>query len=186
MTTNKVVAYRRKREGRTNYKKRLVYLKSRKPRLVIRKTNKQLILQITEYQPDGDKVLCAVTSKSLSKYGWKYSYNNLPACYLAGVLLAKKAKTVKVSESITDLGFQTNAAGSRVFAAIKGAIDGGLNVPADEESFPSEDRLKGAHISSYFGSTEDKIQFSKYKTDKADASKMSDDVEAVKKKIMNS
>ena len=87
-----ILAYRRKREGRTNYKRRLALLKSRKPRLVIRKTNTQIILQIVEYQPDGDKILCGTSSLSLKKLGWSYSCKSLPACYLTGLLLGSKAK----------------------------------------------------------------------------------------------
>jgi large subunit ribosomal protein L18 len=178
------VQFRRKREGRTNYKKRLTYLKSEKPRLVVRKTNKQMILQLVNYEPSGDIVICSVTSNMLKANGWKYSFNSIPACYLAGVLLAKKAKEKKVSEAIPDLGLQTIVAGSRVYAAIKGAIDGGLKVPADKSALPSDDRLKGSHIANHFKSTENQAQFSKYKTEKVDAVNMAHDIDAVKKKIM--
>ena len=183
MSVTETVQYRRKREGRTNYKKRLTYLKSGKPRLVVRKTNTQVVLQVIEYLPDGDKVICTVMSGALSKLGWKYSCKNVPACYLAGVLLAKKAKGAKVSEAIVDLGLQSNVLGSRLYAAVKGAIDGGLKIPADGESLPSDERIKGAHIASYFKESAP-AQFSKYKADKHDPSKMAADIEAVKKKIM--
>lgn len=183
MSVTEFVQYRRKREGRTNYKKRLAFLKSGTPRLVVRKTNKQVILQVVEYLPDGDKVICGVTSSQLKALGWNYSLNSIPACYLAGVLLAKKAKEKKVSGAIADLGLQTNASGSRLFAAIKGAIDGGLSVPADESALPSKERLTGAHIASYYSSANGSM-FSNYKKEKADASKMPSEVESVKKKIM--
>jgi large subunit ribosomal protein L18 len=184
MNINQTVPYRRKRDGRTNYKKRLIYLKSGSHRLVVRKTNTQIILQITEYLPDGDKIICGATSNMLSKYGWKYSYNNLPACYLAGLLIAKKAKEHKVTSAIVDFGLQSNVAGSRLYAAIKGAIDGGLNIPADESAFPKEDRLKGKHISEYY-SNSSASQFSKYKTEKTELTKIESDVDSVKKKILS-
>ena len=57
------VKYRRKREGRTNYKKRLELLKSGSPRLVIRKSNTSITLQLVMYESDGDKVLITYTSK---------------------------------------------------------------------------------------------------------------------------
>ena len=41
-----VLPYRRKREGRTNYKKRLALLKSGQPRLVIRRSNRYLQFQL--------------------------------------------------------------------------------------------------------------------------------------------
>jgi large subunit ribosomal protein L18 len=184
MSITDFVQYRRKREGRTNYKKRLAYLKSGKTRLVIRKTNRQLILQLVDYTPDGDKVICTVTSNALGKLGWKYSYNSLPACYLAGMLIAKKAREKKISGAIADFGLQTNAAGSRLFAAVKGAIDGGLDVPVDEEALPSESRLKGEHILSYYKESSQQ-QFSGYKSQKHDPAHLAADIEAVKKKIMH-
>ena len=183
MSVTEFVQYRRKREGRTNYKKRLTYLKSEKPRLVIRKTNKQVVLQIVEYHPDGDKIICGVTSSNLKPLGWKYALSNLPACYLAGMLLAKKAHEKKVKHAIVDFGLQTSIAGSRLYAALKGAIDGGLDVPADESALPAAERLNGSHISNHFANAEAQ-RFSRYKSEKLDASKMPADIEAVKKKIM--
>ena len=145
-TTRRTIPYRRKREGKTNYKKRLEMLKSRKNRLVIRKTNKHIVAQIANYHPDGDKIVAGVSSKQLESHGWKHSTKNLPASYLTGLLLAKKAKAAGVGSAVLDLGLQTPHKGSRLYAALKGAIDGGLDIPASEEVFPSEDRLKGGHI----------------------------------------
>jgi len=118
MSVTETVQYRRKREGRTNYKKRLVYLKSGVPRLVIRKTNTQVILQIVKYEPDGDKIVCGASSGQLKKLGWAFSCKNIPACYLAGMLIAKKAKEHKVDHAIADFGLQTNVAGSKLFAVL--------------------------------------------------------------------
>ena len=69
-TTKFTVRYRRKREGRTNYKKRLELLKGKKERLVIRRTNTQIIMQIVNYSENGDKVLLTVNSGELQKKGW--------------------------------------------------------------------------------------------------------------------
>ncbi len=181
---SETVQYRRKREGKTNYKKRLTYLKSGKARLVIRKTNKQLILQIVEYTPDGDKIACGVTSNMLSKFGWGYSYNSLPACYLAGILIAKKAKEHKISDAIVDFGLQSNVPGSRLYAAVKGAIDGGLNVPAEAEALPSEERLRGKHIAEFYKESE-ASQFSRYKSQNKDAAEIGKEIDQVKSKIMH-
>lgn len=148
-TTKFTVRYRRKREGRTNYKKRLELLKGKKERLVIRRTNTQIIMQIVNYSENGDKVLLTVNSGELQKKGWKHSCKNTPAAYLTGMLTAKKAKAKGISSAIVDLGLQTPLKGSKVFAAVKGAIDAGLEINANEEIFPSEERIKGNHIASY-------------------------------------
>ena len=143
----KTIRFRRKREGKTNYKKRLALLKSGKPRLVIRRSNKHITLQVVNYDPDGDKVLVTVNSKVLAKKGWKYSTKSLPAAYLAGVLLGKSALEKGVEEAIVDIGMFHHINGSRLTAAIKGAVDAGLKVPVGDNIFPSDDRLSGAHIS---------------------------------------
>lgn len=162
MKTKYTVPHRRKREGKTNYKKRLELLKGRKDRLVIRKTNTQLIIQIVRYEEDGDKVLLTYQSKSLEKEGWKHSKNNIPASYLAGLAAGKQAQSKKVKEAVLDIGLQSPKKGGRIYSALKGVVDSGLKIPVNEEIFPSEDRLLGKHI-------------------KEDLSK---DVESTKSKIM--
>ncbi len=147
MVVVKRLELRRKREGRTNYKKRLALLKSGKPRLVIRRSNRYLLLQVVAYHPDGDNVLTTTSSRSLAKKGWKGSGKSLPAAYLTGLLLAKQALEKGVEEVIVDIGLQKHRAGTRLCAAIKGVIDGGVRVPADESIFPPQERLFGEHIS---------------------------------------
>ena len=34
----------------------------------------------------------------------------------------------------------------RMAAAVKGVIDAGLEIPADEETFPTDDRINGSHL----------------------------------------
>jgi large subunit ribosomal protein L18 len=148
-STKFTVRYRRKREGRTNYKKRLELLKGKTERLVIRRTNTQIIMQIVQYAPDGDRVLLTVTSNELQKLGWKHSCKNTSAAYLSGMLLATKAKSKGIKSAIVDLGLQTPMKGSKMFAAVKGAVDGGLAIKVNEVIFPSEERIKGTHISGY-------------------------------------
>ena len=147
--TRYTVKYRRKREGRTDYAKRLELLKGKRNRLIVRKTNTKIILQIASYDADGDKILITTNSSELRKKGWKHSCKNIPAAYLAGLLLAKKAKEKKINEAILDLGLTSPFKGSKMFSALKGAIDGGLKVPASEEIFPTEERLKGEHVANY-------------------------------------
>ena len=148
-TTRYTVRYRRRREGKTNYQKRLELLKGRKERLIIRKSNTQIILQIATYHPDGDKVLVTVKSSELKKKGWKYSTKNIPAAYLAGLMLAKKAKEHNIKEAVLDMGLQTPIHGNKIFAALKGVVDGGLNVPFNESIFPKQERISGQHIANH-------------------------------------
>ncbi|MEM3078607.1 MAG: hypothetical protein QXR38_03830, partial [Nitrososphaerales archaeon] len=51
------VPFRRKREKKTNYRKRRALVLSGLPRLVIRPTNKNIVVQIIEAKPEGDYAL---------------------------------------------------------------------------------------------------------------------------------
>jgi len=143
------VQYRRKAEGKTDYRQRIRLLLSKKLRLVIRKSLKNITLQVIDFTPVGDKVLVAANSRDLVKHGWKGNTNNLPACYLCGFLLGKKAQKKKVGECILDIGMQTSVKGCALYAALKGAIDAGLKVAHSKEIFPNDKRIKGEHITAY-------------------------------------
>ncbi len=145
----KTVAFRRKREGKTDYKKRLALLKGSKPRVVIRRSQKQVIAQVVAYKPAGDTVLVGTTSKELNKLGWKGALNNLPAGYLTGYLLAKKAAQKKIKDCVLDVGQQTSIKGCSVYAVLKGLVDGGLNIPHSPEVFPQDERIRGTHIAAF-------------------------------------
>ncbi|MEM4396272.1 MAG: 50S ribosomal protein L18 [Candidatus Woesearchaeota archaeon] len=141
-----VVPYRRKREGRTNYRKRLELLKSRSIRLVIRKTNTSIIVQLAKYEPNGDRILYSITSKALSEYGWNHSYKCIPAAYLTGILISKKIKELKIDSIIPDFGLYVSTKGNRLYAVLKGLIDAGVEINVDEEMLPTENRIYGEHI----------------------------------------
>lgn len=138
---------KRRKECKTDYKLRMGLLKSEKPRIVIRRTNNYMIVQAVNSSEAQDKVIKGVTSKDLIAQGWdakfKGSLKSVPAAYLTGILLAKG---LKEKDFIVDLGMTKNVAGNRAYAVIKGLIDGGLNINANEEVFPSEERLNGAHM----------------------------------------
>lgn len=140
--------YRRKLEGKTNYKKRLKYLVSSRLRMVIRRSNKAVYVQIVEYSENGDKTITSVTSRELAKLGYKGSYKNTSTAYLTGLLIAKKLKDKSIKDVLPDLGFYSPISGSLVFAVIKGAKDGGLNLKIDDSILPSEARIKGEHLKS--------------------------------------
>ncbi len=145
----KRIPFRRRREGKTNYKKRLSLLLSGKNRLVIRKSLKHIYAQIVEYNEKGDKVLIAASSRELGKFGWKYSCGNIPSAYLAGFLMGRKAVKKNVKDAVADIGLYSITKGNRLFACIKGAKDAGLNIEASEEIFPSEERVMGKHMADY-------------------------------------
>ncbi len=145
----KVIPFRRKREGKTNYKKRIALLTSEKPRMVIRKSLKNFNAQIIIYDPKGDRVITSACSSELKKFGWKFSGGNTPAAYLVGYLAGKKAKNAKITEVVADVGLYQPIKGSKLYAVLKGAVDVGLNVPHDESSAPKAERIVGKHIADY-------------------------------------
>ena len=142
----RIVPHRRRREGKTDYRKRLALIKSGKPRLVVRKSNKSINCQIVSYESKGDKTLLNANALELNGFGWSGPTGNIPAAYLTGMLCAKKALENKIEEAILDVGLYSGINGSRIFAVLKGAVDGGLKIPHSEEAFPSDDRISGKHI----------------------------------------
>ena len=145
----KVIPFRRKREGKTNYKKRIAFLTSGIPRLVIRKSLKNVTAQIISYEPKGDKVLTCSSSNELRKIGWKNAGCNMPTAYLVGFLVGKKATEKKIHEAIADFGLNKPTSDSVYSSALKGAIDAGLNVPHDVAILPKAERVQGKHIAEY-------------------------------------
>jgi large subunit ribosomal protein L18 len=179
LKTTHMVPFRRKREGRTNYKRRLALLKGGIPRLVVRKTNQQLIAQVVSYEPDGDRVIAAVNGLSLKKHGWKYSCKNIPAAYLAGCLLGSVAKG-KVDEVILDIGLHVPLKGSRLFAVAKGVSEF-VKVRIAEDAFPSKERIAGDHIKKHY--SEHKDRFTGYAKNRANPGTLDSEVERIKKAI---
>lgn len=138
------IPYRRKREQKTNYRKRLALLKSEKNRLIIRKTNKHIIMQVISYEQKGDKIIKFAQSKELIKLGWKYSCKNVQAAYLTGLLIGNKMKSEKNKECIADFGLHRPLKGyNKLYAALKGAIDSGLIIPANQEVLLNEEQILG-------------------------------------------
>ena len=145
------IRYRRDREDRTDYRRRLTLLKSGKPRLAVRRSLDNIVVSLIGFDPDGDRVIASFHSASLKKRGWKHGTGNIPAAYVTGYLAAKAAQEKGVSEAILDIGRFAPVKGSRVFAALKGAIDAGLDIPHSEEALPKEERLFGEHIKAHLG-----------------------------------
>ena len=164
-----VVKYRRRREGKTDYRARRKLVLSGLPRLVVRFSLKNGIAQVVEAGVEGDRVVASASSKELQRrFGWLGSGKNTPAAYLLGLLIGLKALEKGVKKAVLDIGLRRATKGARWFAALKGAVDAGLEVPHGEGILPTEDRIRGEHIAEYARMLleEDpdkyKMRFSKY------------------------
>ena len=150
---------KRRIENKTNYKKRLILLKSKIPRLVVRKTNRYLIIEIIESKHAQDYVESFVSTKELLNYGWPKEMSNslksVTAGYLAGLLIGKKTK---IKEMILDSGLIENTKGSRVYAVVKGISDAGIKIPYKKEILPDENRIQGKHLKNNFSNNFNKIK----------------------------
>ena len=166
-SSNYRVKLRRRREGKTDYQARKSLVISGKPRLVTRGANRNITVQILTAKPNGDMVLAAANSRELVKsYGWKTATGNIPAAYLTGYLCGVKAKAKGIKEAILDIGLVAPTKGAKIFAALSGVVDAGVEVPHSEEKIVKE-RMKGEHIAKYakslaVGSEEYNAKFSKY------------------------
>lgn len=140
------VPFRRRREGKTDYRARLALLKSKIPRAVVRRSLKNIQVQLVEFHMEGDTILATASTLELKKFGWTRAACNTPAAYLIGYLAAKRAIQKGVENAVLDIGLRRPTAGNRSFAALKGMLDAGLEIPHGESIFPSEERIKGAHI----------------------------------------
>jgi large subunit ribosomal protein L18 len=171
--------FRRRREGKTNYRKRLLLLRSRKPRLVVRKSMKYIRAQVVQYKPDGDQTVASAISRELKTLGWNFPCDTIPAAYLTGLLIGKKAKAKKIEEFVMDTGLYPSSKGSRIYAVLRGAIDAGVVIPHDPDMLPDDDRISGKHIASHsersknlpteFQNVKDKIMNMKIETKPAGA-----------------
>jgi len=139
---------------------------TQKYRLIVRFTNKDIVCQIAYARIDGDKIVCAAYAHELSKYGVKVGLTNYAAAYCTGLLLARRvlkkfnldgiyAGCEEVTgeqyqvESVAgspgafrcylDVGLARTTTGARVFGAMKGAVDGGLDIPHGVKRFPGYD-----------------------------------------------
>ncbi|TCD69672.1 60S ribosomal protein L5 [Steccherinum ochraceum] len=169
------VKYRRRREGKTDYyaRKRLITqaknkYNAPKYRLVVRFTNKEVLVQIVYARLQGDFVLTAARSRELPRYGINHGLTNWTAAYATGLLCARRAlaklgladKYEGVAEPdgelthtegldeedaprpfkcYLDVGLKRTSTGSRVFGALKGASDGGIFIPHNAKRFPGYD-----------------------------------------------
>ena len=149
--------FRRRREGKTDYRERLKLIKSGIPRASVRVTNSKIMVQIIDFSMKGDLVLASATSKQLDSFGWKGSSKSIPASYLAGYLAGKRSVQNGVKKAVLDVGRADTIAGGRIFASLKGLVDGGMEIPHSDSIFPSDERIKGAHISEKVNNQVEKV-----------------------------
>ncbi|KAJ1620885.1 small nucleolar RNA, C/D box 21 [Pavlovales sp. CCMP2436] len=170
------VKFRRRREGKTDYRARKgltaqdknKYATS-KYRIVVRITNKDVCCQIIDAKIHGDVVICAAYAHELPRYGIKVGLTNYAACYATGLLLARRTLQkfgldetyegqtepdgemycVEAVEdgprpftAVLDVGLVSTTTGNRVFGALKGAVDGGLDIPHSAKRFPGYDKAE--------------------------------------------
>src|SRR3989442_15759686 len=115
--------YRRRREGKTDYKLRRALVKSGKPRAVVRLTNKYVTVQITDATITGDIVRASASSRELPKLGWKGGLGNLPSAYLTGALAAGTAGQGGRKEGNLDVGRKGRAKSSELLSWVSGMAD---------------------------------------------------------------
>jgi len=141
--------------------------KTPKYRLVVRVTNRDIITQIVAADLTHDVVLAAAYSHELPRYGIKLGLTNYGAAYATGLLLARRVNAkfslnyegqkkvdgedyhVEASEdedaaapfkALLDVGLARTTSGARVFGVLKGATDGGIDVPHNDHRFPGSKR----------------------------------------------
>jgi len=137
-----------------------------KYRLIVRFTNKDIVCQIAYAKIEGDVIVCAAYSHELPRYGVKVGLTNYAAAYCTGLLVARRllqkynlgdkyeGQTEVDGEHFTvednddgpgafrcylDVGLNRTTTGARVFGALKGAADGGLDIPHSTRRFPGYD-----------------------------------------------
>lgn len=179
-----------------------------KYRLVVRLSNRDVTVQVAYSRIEGDHIVCSAYSHELPKYGIKVGLTNYAAAYATGLLLARRLLKKLGLDSLyegtsevtgdeynvegvedgpgafrcyLDVGLNRTTTGARVFAAMKGAVDGGLNIPHSMKRFPGFDsesksftadvhrnHIMGQHVADYMRHLEEedeegyKRQFSKY------------------------
>jgi len=179
-----------------------------KYRLIVRFTNKDIICQIAYAKIEGDVIVCAAYSHELPRFGVKVGLTNYAASYCTGLLVARRLLTkLKLADTYAgqtevdgehytvesvddgpgafrcylDVGLNRTSTGARVFGALKGAVDGGLDIPHSTSRFPGYDdesdeyaaevhrnHIFGLNVSEYMKTLNDddedafKKQFSQY------------------------
>ncbi len=106
----------------------------------------------------GDRIVAGAISSELRKFGWQFSTKSVPAAYLTGYLAGLRAKKAEIENAVLDSGLLKPTKGGRIYAAMKGLIDAGIDIPHGEETEPDEERLKGKHLNDEIEKVVDQIK----------------------------
>ncbi|KAL5151623.1 60S ribosomal protein L5 [Glycine soja] len=166
------VKFKRRREGKTDYRARIRLINQDKNKYNTPKyrfvSNKDIVAQIISASIAGDLVLATAYSHELPRYGLEVGLTNYAAAYCTGLLLARRVlKTLEMDEeyegnveatgedysvepaesrrpfrALLDVGLVRTTTGNRVFGALKGALDGGLDIPHSDKRFAGFDKEK--------------------------------------------
>ena len=216
--------FRRRRECKTDFVQRASLIQqdktkygAKKYRLVARITNTKVIAQIVAAEVDHDVTIAAATSKDLLAYGIELGLSNYAAAYCVGLLVARRLlKKLGLEEKFQgppaeeeddeearrpfkahlDVGLRRTTTGARVFAVLKGAVDGGLLIPHSAKRFAKgkgKDKTEqyyvlGGHVADYMKKLQGdeaayKKQFGRYIAKGITADKIKGIYEAAHKKI---
>lgn len=186
----RMIPFRRKREGKTNYDKRVKLLKSGQIRLFVSYGSKDIRAQAIKFNLKGDEILADATANSLKEFGWNFTCPNLPTSYLFGYYFGKLLMENKVSQVIFDTGIVTPKKGGKYYSFAKGVIDSKISMQINPEVFPSEERINGSHISGYAKKLKENglydKRYSYHLKEKIDAEKITDTFNMVLDKIKKS
>lgn len=175
---------RRRRSGKTNFKKRRTLIQSGEIILSVRLSNKATFIQFLTPAIAGDKIESSSHSSQLAKLGWTGSGKSLPGAYLTGYLAGRKASKVGVKRAIPYLGTRKFTAGSKAVASLKGVVDAGVQIPMDNEVLPEPARLEGEHIAKYASSLDsDSIILGKRRKTGYDPNNFAQEIKAMKQRI---
>jgi len=94
-------------------------------------------------------ILSSATSLELKKYGYSGATGNTTAAYLTGLLFGYNAIDNGFTEGVLDTGLHTSTLGSNIYAALRGAVDAGMEIPHNPEVFPSDERIRGEAVAAY-------------------------------------
>lgn len=140
----------RRQANKTDYLHRLKLLKSGKPRVIFRRTNRYIIAQYVKSSEARDKVVIGLDSRELLKFGWpesaKGSLKSISASYLTGYLIGKQIKSKKLETPIVDFGMLRTLHKTKLFGFLKGMIDAGVEINCKDEAFPDDLRISGEHL----------------------------------------
>ncbi|NLI62626.1 MAG: 50S ribosomal protein L18 [Methanosarcinaceae archaeon] len=143
------VPMRRRKEGKTNYHTRLSLIISKRDRIVVRKSTRNTQIQLIAPTPVGDVTYVSAISTELGKFGYTGPTGNTTAAYLTGLLFGYRCLKSGYEEGIADIGLHSSTHGSRIYAALKGIVDSGVDVPHDSSVFPSDERISGKDSAEY-------------------------------------